>query len=118
MLDRLIEAVRSGESRVMVVRGEPGVGKTALLEYRTVSVNAQALVSISISAGSTGPGVTGSVSVRSSNASPRSFPIAGYADHTLDLVVQPSEPFGVLVVMEAGAGVGYLAFRGASYQTL
>ncbi|MCU1428780.1 MAG: ATP-dependent transcriptional regulator, MalT-like, LuxR family [Actinomycetia bacterium] len=33
MLDRLLEAVRGGESRVLVVRGEPGVGKTALLEY-------------------------------------------------------------------------------------
>ena len=33
MLDQLIEAVRAGESRTLVVRGEPGVGKTALLEY-------------------------------------------------------------------------------------
>ena len=33
MLDRLIEAVRGGESGALVVRGEPGVGKTALLEY-------------------------------------------------------------------------------------
>jgi DNA-binding CsgD family transcriptional regulator/tetratricopeptide (TPR) repeat protein len=32
-LDRLLEAVRSGESRVLVVGGEPGVGKSALLEY-------------------------------------------------------------------------------------
>jgi predicted ATPase len=32
VLDRLIEAVRAGESRALVVRGEPGVGKTALLE--------------------------------------------------------------------------------------
>ena len=32
-LDELIEAVRTGESRALVVRGEPGVGKTALLEY-------------------------------------------------------------------------------------
>ena len=30
--DRQIEGVRSGESRVLVLRGEPGVGKTALLE--------------------------------------------------------------------------------------
>ena len=33
VLERLIEAVRAGESRALVVRGEPGVGKTALLEY-------------------------------------------------------------------------------------
>ena len=33
VLDRLIAAVRAGESRALVVRGEPGVGKTALLEY-------------------------------------------------------------------------------------
>ncbi|MEU8798434.1 AAA family ATPase [Spirillospora sp. NPDC048819] len=32
-LDGLIEAVRVGESRSLVMRGEPGVGKTALLEY-------------------------------------------------------------------------------------
>jgi len=31
-LDGLVEAVRAGESRVLVVRGEPGVGKTALLD--------------------------------------------------------------------------------------
>jgi len=33
VLDRLIGAVRSGESRALVVVGEPGVGKTALLDY-------------------------------------------------------------------------------------
>src|SRR3954447_21062784 len=32
-LDRLVEAVRGGESRALVIRGEPGVGKTALLQY-------------------------------------------------------------------------------------
>src|SRR6476646_6098693 len=32
-LDRLLEAARSGHAGVLVVRGEPGVGKTALLEY-------------------------------------------------------------------------------------
>src|SRR4051795_8993541 len=32
-LDRLLEGVRAGQSRVLVVRGEPGVGKSALLEY-------------------------------------------------------------------------------------
>ena len=33
VLDRLVDAVRAGESRALMVRGEPGVGKTALLEY-------------------------------------------------------------------------------------
>src|SRR5215831_12821152 len=33
VLGRLVEPVRSGESRVLVVRGDPGVGKTVLLEY-------------------------------------------------------------------------------------
>jgi DNA-binding CsgD family transcriptional regulator/tetratricopeptide (TPR) repeat protein len=32
-LDRLVAAVRAGESRALVVRGDPGVGKSALLEY-------------------------------------------------------------------------------------
>lgn len=38
-LDRLIKDVRAGSSQALVVHGEPGVGKTALLEY----VAAQAL---------------------------------------------------------------------------
>jgi len=33
VLDRLVDAVRAGESRALVVLGEPGVGKTALLDY-------------------------------------------------------------------------------------
>ena len=34
-LARLVEAVRASESRALVVRGEPGVGKTVLLDYVT-----------------------------------------------------------------------------------
>src|SRR5258708_29403344 len=33
VLDRLIEAVRAGESRALVLCGEEGAGKTALLDY-------------------------------------------------------------------------------------
>src|SRR4051794_1894893 len=32
-LDRLLDVVRAGGSRALVIRGEPGMGKTALLEY-------------------------------------------------------------------------------------
>ena len=33
MLDRLVESVCAGKSRTLVVRGDPGVGKTVLLDY-------------------------------------------------------------------------------------
>ena len=33
MLDRLVESVQSGRSQVLVVRGDPGAGKSALLAY-------------------------------------------------------------------------------------
>ena len=32
-LDRLLEAMHAGQSAVLVLRGEAGIGKTALLEY-------------------------------------------------------------------------------------
>ena len=33
VLDGLLTRVRGGESQVLVIRGEPGIGKTALLRY-------------------------------------------------------------------------------------
>src|SRR5436190_24184705 len=33
LLDTVVDAVRRGEGRSLVVRGEAGIGKTALLEY-------------------------------------------------------------------------------------
>ena len=33
MLDALVEGVRGGECRSLVLRGEAGIGKTALVDY-------------------------------------------------------------------------------------
>jgi ATP/maltotriose-dependent transcriptional regulator MalT len=38
-LDRLLENVRAGESRVLVLRGEAGIGKSALLEHLIASAS-------------------------------------------------------------------------------
>ena len=35
VLDRFVDGVRAGEGRALVVHGEPGVGKTVLLDYLT-----------------------------------------------------------------------------------
>ena len=32
-IERLLDGARRGESGVLVVRGEPGIGKTSLLRY-------------------------------------------------------------------------------------
>ena len=39
LLDGLLDDVRRGESRSLVLRGEPGIGKTALLEYLVESAS-------------------------------------------------------------------------------
>ena len=39
LLDELVAAIRRGESRSLVLRGEAGIGKTALLEYLVESAS-------------------------------------------------------------------------------
>jgi hypothetical protein len=43
-LGRLLEAARAGQSGVLVVRGEPGIGKTALVEAVVASVRGMRIV--------------------------------------------------------------------------
>ena len=38
-LDELLDAARVGQSRVLLMRGEPGIGKTALLDYAAASAS-------------------------------------------------------------------------------
>src|SRR4051812_26831979 len=44
VVDRLLEQVHGGRSGVLVLRGEPGVGKTALLQYAADSASALRVV--------------------------------------------------------------------------
>jgi DNA-binding CsgD family transcriptional regulator len=46
ILDRVVDAVRAGESRALILSGEPGVGKTALLEYLHGRASACHVVSV------------------------------------------------------------------------
>jgi DNA-binding CsgD family transcriptional regulator len=43
-LDRLLRDVRAGQSRVLVLRGEAGAGKTALLDYLTEQASAARVI--------------------------------------------------------------------------
>src|SRR5438132_13562424 len=44
LLDDLVSAIRRGESRSLVLRGEAGIGKTALLEFPTPSASDMTVV--------------------------------------------------------------------------
>jgi DNA-binding CsgD family transcriptional regulator len=44
LLDQLLDAVRQGEGRALVVHGEPGIGKTALLEHLVESASDMAVL--------------------------------------------------------------------------
>ncbi|HSR87035.1 MAG TPA: AAA family ATPase [Streptosporangiaceae bacterium] len=44
MLDRLLQQARGGQGGVLVLRGEPGIGKTTLLEYAASDADAMLLL--------------------------------------------------------------------------
>lgn len=46
-LDEIVASARRGEGRVLVVRGEPGVGKTALLDYLAARAHGCRVVRVS-----------------------------------------------------------------------
>ncbi|MBV8431705.1 MAG: ATP-binding protein, partial [Solirubrobacterales bacterium] len=43
-LDELVAAIRRGESRTLMLRGEAGIGKTALLDYLVASASGTTVV--------------------------------------------------------------------------
>ncbi|MBE7503635.1 MAG: hypothetical protein HS113_25765 [Verrucomicrobiales bacterium] len=94
--------------------------RSGILEFwfRNVVPGTTALVSLYLTVGVTGPGVKGTFEVRSSAAWPRQFQATGFNDHIADIVVRPSDAYAVLVRLEPGQGVGYLAFRRAEYRPL
>jgi hypothetical protein len=86
--------------------------------FLNVVVGSTAVISIDLTVGLTGPGVTGRYEIRSSAGQPAQFPVTGYGDHTTDVVVRPTDAFGVLLTIKPLTGIGYFAFRGISYRTV
>lgn len=86
--------------------------------FRNVTVGSTALVTIEVTAAPNGAGLSGNIEVRSSDAGPRVFPVTGFAEHTLDLIVHPTHAWAVLVSMYPKEQMGYLDFKSIKYQTL
>jgi hypothetical protein len=85
--------------------------------FRNVTVGTTALVSIYVTAAATS-GSGGTLQVSSSAGGPVNFPFKGFTDLTLDVMVQPTDPFSVLVELKPAGGVGYIAFHEVTYTTL
>jgi len=68
VLDGLLAAVRAGRSGALVLRGEPGIGKTALLEYAIGSSSDMRVLRAVGGGGGDGASVRGAASVVRSDA--------------------------------------------------
>lgn len=102
-----------------VARARPASGDGEVeFWFRNVTVGTTALTTIRAKAASTQQGVTGTMELRSSDATPRSFAITGYADYIFDLIVRPRAAFAVLVIARTGEGVGSFSLREVTYSTL
>lgn len=88
------------------------------LWFRDVVAGSVALVSLAVTVGTKGPGVTGSYEVRSSDAPPRTITVTGMRDETVDVIVRPDDPFAVLVTVRPGPGLGYFALGNVCYLPL
>lgn len=98
-----------------------GVRRYGAIEFscRNVDPNRAALVTITADVNvSSGAGVTATVDVQASDASPRSFPVTGFASHTFDLVVRPQITSSTIVAIVLKPGIGYFGFKSVEYQAL
>src|ERR1041384_3961028 len=91
VLDRLVAGVRAGQSRVLVLRGEAGVGKTALLRYLSAAANGCRIARAA--------GVESEMELAFAGLHALCAPMLGRLGH---LPVPPREALGTAVGMGAG----------------
>jgi hypothetical protein len=86
--------------------------------FRNVVAGSTAIVSLDVTTGTTGADVTGTFEIGSSATSNHSIiPVMGFRDNLIDIVVQPSDSYAVLVEVTIGPGIEYFTFNSVTYQT-
>jgi len=88
--------------------------------FENVNVGTTALVTIKGSAAAK-QGVTGTVEVsspRSSDLSPKRFPITGTQEYTFDVIVHPSHADAVAIAVEPKEGMAGFTFNEITYSTV
>ena len=95
VLERLLDTARSGHGTVLVVHGEPGVGKTALLEYAVEAADDFRVVRTS--------GVEGEMELDYAAVQQLCSPILGFIERLPDL---QREALGVAFGLSPGQAPG------------